>query len=229
MNAVLAGSTGLVGSHFLSTLLASSKFSGVVAYTRKPLSASSPKLIQIQLTDTSLWPSQFPTEAKVFFSGLGTTRGQAGSLEAQRKIDYDLNLALATEAKAKGVEIYVLVSSGTANAKSMVPYTKMKGELEDSVRELGFKHLVIIRPGLIVGERSDSRPPEYAARAVAGFLGRISGNRLTDSWAQDADVIAKAGVNAALQCIEGTRKEEGPWVVGGSDIVRLGRTEWKDL
>jgi hypothetical protein len=34
---------------------------------------------------------------KIFFSGLGTTKAAAGSIEAQRKIDYDLNLGQGGE------------------------------------------------------------------------------------------------------------------------------------
>jgi hypothetical protein len=102
----------------------------------------------------------------------------------------------------------------------------MKGELEDAVTKIGFKHLVILRPGLILGEREDSRPAEFVARRIAGLLEKVGGNKLTDSWAQSADVIAKAGVAAALQCADGTRKEEGVWQLGQADIVRLGRTEW---
>lgn len=125
----------------------------------------------------------------------------------------------------------------------------MKGELEDSVKALGFKHVVIIRPGLIVGDRKDSRPAEFAMRKVAAFMGAVSGNRLKDFWAQgmsfggifrhgegsfadddcvvsDDDVIAKAAVNAGLKCINGEVKE-AVWEIGQADIVRLGRTEWK--
>ena len=102
----------------------------------------------------------------------------------------------------------------------------MKGELEDQVATLGFKHVVILRPGLIIGERSDSRPTEYMARRIATFLGNTGGSRMIDSWAQDADVIAKAGVHAAIQCIDGKRKEEGVWILEHPDIIRLGKTEW---
>jgi uncharacterized protein YbjT (DUF2867 family) len=135
---------------------------------------------------------------------------------------------MAKAAQAAGVNTYVLVSSASANSSSMVSYSKMKGELEDEVSKLGFKHVVLLRPGLIVGERSDSRPAEYVARQIATFAGKIGGSKWTDSWAQDADVIAKAGVHAAIQCIDGTRKEEGVWIIGQSDIIRLGKTEWTE-
>jgi uncharacterized protein YbjT (DUF2867 family) len=145
----------------------------------------------------------------------------------QRKIDLDLNLELAKAAKAAGVQTYVLISSGGANASSKMAYPQMKGELEEGVKALGFKHTVILRPGLIVGDREDSRPPEFVIRKIAGFAGHFLGNKAKDFWAQDADVIAKAAVNAGLQCVEGKR-EGGNWLLGQADIVRLGRTEWTE-
>lgn len=41
---------------------------------------------------------------KTFVSCLGTTFAQAGSVEAQRKIDLDLNLSLAKAAKEAGID-----------------------------------------------------------------------------------------------------------------------------
>lgn len=162
----------------------------------------------------------------LFISALGTTRAQAGSFAAQREIDYDLNLALARKAKEAGTKTYVLVSSGGANSGSMMGgYMKMKGELEDAVRDLEFERTVILRPGLIVGTRQDSRPPEAALRKLANFAGSLSGGMLKDFWAQDAEVIARAAVSAGLQAPE---RGEKVWVVNQADVVRLGRTEWKD-
>jgi uncharacterized protein YbjT (DUF2867 family) len=77
----------------------------------------------------------------------------------------------------------VLISSGGANAKSMLAYPKLKGELEDAVKQLEFEHTVILRPGLILGGREDSRPAEFAVQKVAGFAGML-GNAFKDGWAQ---------------------------------------------
>jgi uncharacterized protein YbjT (DUF2867 family) len=192
---------------------------------RQPASTDS-KLHPLVSTETSQWPSQLSSikpPPRIFFSGLGTTRGAAGSVENQRKIDYDLNLALAQAAKVAGVKVYVLISTGGANAHSMMAYPKMKGELEASVKALEFEHTVILRPGLIVGNREESRPAEFAVRKVAGFMGML-GNGFKDFWAQDSDVIAKAAVSAGLKALEGGPKV---WEVGQSEIVKLGRTEWK--
>jgi len=226
-SAVLAGSTGLVGSNILTALLANPAFTQVHAYTRRKLPTESAKLTLLESTEPDKWPSLFPSGASILFSGLGTTRGQAGSVAGQRKIDLDLNIALAKAAKEAGVQTYVLISSGGADVTSRMAYMQMKGELEESVKELGFKHTVILRPGLLVGQREDSRAPEFVLRKIAGLMQTVLGNRGKDFWAQDADVVGKAAVMAGLQCVEG-KKEEGVWMVGQGDIVRLGRTEWTE-
>lgn len=145
-------------------------------------------------------------------------------MEAQRAIDYDLNLSLATAAKKSGVKIYTLISSSGANAHSSLAYPKMKGDLEESVKALGFDHTIILRPGLIVGVREDSRPAEFVLRKIAGFAGHVG---MKDFWAQDSDVIAKAAISASLKALEDSTDKPKVWIIEQSEIVKLGRTEWK--
>lgn len=104
---------------------------------------------------------------------------------------------------------------------------KMKGELEDAVKAMDFEQTVIVRPGLILGEREDSRPPEWFFRKIAQFGAAIFGNGCKDFWAQDASVIGRAAVSAALKSANGENKEK-VWMINQSDVLRLGRTEWKD-
>lgn len=100
----------------------------------------------------------------------------------------------------------------------------MKGELEEAVKALEFEHTIILRPGLLVGERQESRPAEFVVRKIAGFAGALS-NGLKDFWAQDDEVVARAAVSAGLEALNG--KGEKVLLVGQSGIVKLGRTEWK--
>jgi nucleoside-diphosphate-sugar epimerase len=212
------------GAHILTELLAHPAISAVYAYSRRdlPNPTASTKLFPLTSADTSSWPAQFPRELspRIFLSALGTTRAQAGSFEAQKKIDLDLNYSLARAAKDAGVECYVLISAASANTQSSFAYTKMKGELEEKVKELGFKHTVIVRPGLIMGTRGESRPAEAALRGFAGLLKKVS-PALTNFWGQDASTIGKAAVAAGVQCLEGKR-EPGVWEVGQGEIVSLG-------
>lgn len=103
-----------------------------------------------------------------------------------------------------------------------MPYLQLKGELEDKVIALGFERMVIVRPGFILGERPESRLAESAAKGVIGFMPRF----LQDKIGQDKEVIARAAVAAGLKAERG-EVQERVWVLDGSDILRLGRTEWK--
>ena len=62
-------------------------------------------------------------------------------------------------------------------------------------------------------------------RWLGGGLGMVT-PKLTDFWGQDAEVIARSAVSAGLKALNG----EGAAVqeLGMADIVRLGRTEWKE-
>jgi len=218
----LAGATGLVGGLILKTLQDTARVSEIHAFTRRPLSEG-PKVMQITSTDSSAWAAQFPTSTDVFISALGTTRANAGGFENQRKIDYDLNMQLAQAARAAGTKTYVLVSTSAADSSSLFGYLKMKGELEDDVKKIGFEHVVVLRPGLIVGERapSDRRTAEAALQMVARLAERVGGHRYKDFWAQDALTIARATTQAGLDCKEPIK------VVDQAGVVRLGRTEWQ--
>ena len=102
----------------------------------------------------------------------------------------------------------------------------MKGDLEDAVKKLGIPHTIILRPGLLVGERGETRLAEATLRKLAQGMGAVHSS-LKDFWAQDADVVAKAGLQAASKCAKGEHPE-GVWVVAQADITRLGRTEWSE-
>ncbi|THY32787.1 NAD(P)-binding protein [Aureobasidium pullulans] len=207
----LVGSTGLVGSHILILLKASPKITNIHAFSRNPL-PSSPKRTTIQSSNPYEWPSKYPKDTSVFFSALGTTVRIADSFAAQRKIDYDFNLALATAAKTAGVNTYILISTSGASPTSKIPHAKMKGELDEAVKKLEFEHVVILKPGLLLGEREDSRPGEYVGRSFARALGLISEGVLKDSRVQDADVVARAAVAATVEVVEGRNREE-VWVL----------------
>ena len=97
------------------------------------------------------------------------------------------------------------------------------------MKALDFDHCIILRPGLLVGTRESSsgRMFELAAKNVANVMGSVSGNKLKDFWAQDVDVIGRAAVKAGLDCLEG-RGTEKFRILSQADIVRIGRTEWKE-
>jgi len=227
--ALVLGSTGLVGSFILSTLRNTPQFSSIdIIARRSPPEAkdSTVPVNEFVEKDTTKWAGHVSSiSPAVVFSGLATTRAAAGGFDKQYLLEHDLNIELAKAAKEAGAKTYVLISSSGANPTSMIGYSKMKGEIEEHVKEIGFDHTIILRPGLIVGQREESRLVEGILRGFASGLGKLHGS-LKNSWAQDADVIAKAAVSAAIKAENGEVKEK-VWLLGQSDIVRLGSKEWK--
>ena len=229
--ALVLGSTGLVGSFIVSTLRTTPSFSSIEIIARRSPAASKDGAVPVSEfveKDTTKWAghvSSLTPPASVIFSGLATTRAAAGGFDKQYKIEHDLNVELAKAAKDAGAKTYVLISASGADAKSSLAYVRMKGEIEEHIKEIGFDHTIIVQPGLIVGQREESRMVEGVFRGLASGMGKLHSS-LKDFWAQDADVIAKAAISAAIKAEKGEVKDK-VWVIGQKDIVRLGLKEWK--
>lgn len=155
MKALIIGATGATGKDLVTQLLEDAAFSEVHIFVRRNVDLKHPKL-QVHVVDFDKlheWCGLL--QGDVLFSALGTTLKQAGSQKAQWKIDYTYQYEVAKAARANGVETMVLVSSAWATAKSKVFYTRMKGQLEDDVKALGFKSLAIMRPPSLIRKGSD--------------------------------------------------------------------------
>lgn len=217
------------GSHILTSLLSNNNVNRVDTISRRTpqvaTAAPQTKLTTFVSDDTSKWGAQLsaltPTP-EIFMSAFGTTRANAGGFENQHKIEHGLNVELARAARDAGSKVYVLISSQGANKASNIPYSRMKGEIEEDVKALGFERTVILRPGLISGTREESRPLEAGIRFIAGWAGKLHSS-LKDGWAQEADVIGKAAVIAGLKALGGDVPEgsEKVWLIEGKSIIAL--------
>ncbi|KTF14731.1 NAD(P)H-binding protein [Pseudoalteromonas sp. H105] len=176
--AIVIGATGLVGLHLVDQLINAAHIKKVVTLTRRPVTYHSDKVINHVVDFDNL--SQYSTlfEADILFSSLGTTKKTAGSIEAQRQVDFDYQLSVAQLAAKMGVKHYLLVSSSGANVQSNSAYLKMKGELEQAIEALSFKQISIIQPSLLLGKRNnDFRLAEKIGSALLPLLCVIPGLR----------------------------------------------------
>ena len=228
----LFGSTGLVGSHILSVLLASDAYPIVQTVSRRAPPSEGPKLNAVLEADTAQWTAKLaalaPAPATVY-SAVGTTRAQAGGLENQRKIDHDLCIDIARGAKAAGAKTFVFISSDGVDGAlaGSLPYFQMKQGVEAAIRDLDFDHAIIVRPALILGQREVAHTAGGFMNSFVRGLGSVFGQGAQDAFGQEAGVIAKAAVHAARLANEGKAPSK-LWYVEKKDIVRLGRTEWTD-
>lgn len=196
---LLVGATGLVGQAVLQQALADERVTRVVAPTRHALSAH-PKLLN-PVVDFAVLPEDAPWwSVDAVVCALGTTIKVAGSQAAFYRVDHDLPLQVARLALRHGARAYALNSALGASADSRVFYSRTKGELERDLRSLGYDSLTLVRPGLIGGERQQSRPAERLAIAVTRGLAPLLPRQYR---VVPASQIAAHLLAAAVECRPG--------------------------
>lgn len=193
MRVLIAGATGLVGSHLLRMLLEHEQVTEVVALGRRPLSPH-PKLTSKIVTFEHMSGTDHG-QIDVAFSCLGTTIKTTGSKEAFKKVDHDYVIEFARAARIAGAKCFVAISALGAEEGSKVFYNKVKGQTEDDLQNIEFDSLVILRPSLLLGERSEVRPLEKIAVSLAPVLSAV----LVGPLEKYKPVLAEKVARVALQ------------------------------
>lgn len=204
--AIVLGATGLVGSELIRQLLEHPDYSTVLVFVRRSTGITHPKLAEHLVDFEKIEEWRHLIKGDVLFSALGTTLNKAGSKAAQYRIDYTYQHEVAAAAAANGIPCYVLISSAGASEKSPIFYSKMKGELDLAVQKLTFASVRILRPGILAGNRKESRPAEAAAIKMMQLLGKIPGIRKYRPI--PASVVARAMINGALDPARGAQVHE---------------------
>lgn len=153
--ALIIGATGATGKDLVAQLLADEQFDEVRIFVRRSVSIQHEKLRVhiVNFDKIEEWKGKL--QGDVLFSALGTTIKQAGSQKEQWRIDYTYQYEVAKAARENGVQTLALVSSAWATADSKVFYTRMKGQLEEDVKNLGFRSLYIMRPPSLIRKDTD--------------------------------------------------------------------------
>ena len=172
MKALIIGATGATGKDLVTQLLADDTYSEVHCFVRKPLTLTHPKLHThvVDFETPEVWADLLWGD--VAFSCLGTTLAVAGSKEAQWRVDYDYQYAFAEHCRNNGVPTFVLISAAGAKAQSKLFYNRMKGQLEDAVKALGFARLLIFQPSVLVRKGSDRKGEQFGLKMIV-FLNKL--------------------------------------------------------
>jgi uncharacterized protein YbjT (DUF2867 family) len=199
-NAIIAGSSGLVGGKLLSLLEETSHIDTVYALCRSPLERAHHKTHQImdgalRITD---WDDTHPTPTLGFIC-LGTTLKKAGSKAALEKIDLDLVCDVAQTMKMVGVKRIAIVSSLGATPRSLSHYLKCKGKVEQRINQMGFEHVVFVRPGPLAGREIDTRSDEVLVQKLFTVISPIMIGSLRAFTPIPAELVAKAMLYSVLQ------------------------------
>ncbi len=196
--ALLAGATGLVGSALLPLLLASERYAKVIVVGRRPVAVQHPKLVQVVTEFDHLEKERLRLIADDVFCCLGTTIGQAGSREAFYRVDFLYVVQLAALTAANFAAQFLVVSALGADAESRFYYNRVKGEMEEAVRQTPFRAIHIFRPSLLLGERAAPRLGERLGAALLALVQPL----LRGTWRNYRPVAAATVARAMLRAAE---------------------------
>lgn len=160
----------MVGGELLRLLLDMPDYTRVHAISRRPLPVDSPRLANRILPLEQVRTQLTGIQCQDAYCCIGSTLRNAGSEADRRRIDLDLTVGFARAAQGLGATRFIVVSSAGADPSARNPYLRVKGELEQALRELRFEALDVIRPGLLLGMRSELRPLELAGRLLMPLL-----------------------------------------------------------
>ncbi len=142
---------------------------------------------------------------------LGTTIAAAGSQQAFRAVDLDAVIATARTALAAGATRCGVVTAMGADKHSRIFYNRIKGEVEQALKALGFATLVIARPSLLLGER---QALGQAPRAAESFS--IKAFKLLDPLIP-ANYRARPGADVARALVRAVQAGQ----TGGAPRVQV--------
>jgi uncharacterized protein YbjT (DUF2867 family) len=214
--ALLLGATGLVGGHVLDQLLADPAYRRVTVLGRRPVARMDSKLDQRSADFDRLGDHAISFAVDDVFCCLGTTIAIAGSQEAFRRVDHDYVVDAARLAAEHGARRFLLVTAAGANARSRIFYNRVKGQAEDAVRALPLESVVILRPSLLLGERTGERSGEKLAQRLMPVVGWMMVGPLRRYRAVEAATVARAMVRLAREAPRGVR------VVESEEIQQIG-------
>ena len=102
------------------------------------------------------------------------------------------------------------MSAVGADANSRFFYLRVKGEVEDALRSMGFRSVTIVRPSVLLGDREEFRLGEQIAKR----LGFLAPGKWRPVHARD---VAKALVRSAKEDVPGLH------IIESDEIVEYAR------
>ena len=197
--ALIVGSTGLIGSYCLQTLLNDPAYPEVTAIIRKPILTTHRKLKTVITDFTDLEKDLSNIQVDDVFCCLGTTIKKAGSQDAFKQIDFSLVVSIAEIMRRKGAEQFLVISSMGADPNSTVFYSRIKGEMEKSLQQLDYPFLRIIRPSLLLGDREEFRLGDRIGLLLTPILKPLMIGSLKKYRPVEAESVAKFMVKVAQE------------------------------
>lgn len=197
--ALVIGANGLVGMNCVEQLLENPQYEEVTVLTRKYFPLEHPKLVKEFLEFDNLHQSWDWIKGDDLFYCLGTTMAKAGKRAIFRKVELDYALNIAKIAHHNKVKQFIIVSAMGASSRSLFYYNRIKGELENELKKIGFQTLFIVRPALLLGKREEFRFMEAISQGFFKVINFCLIGPLRNIKAVKGSDVAKAMIILANQ------------------------------
>jgi len=157
IRAFVCGHTGATGKALLDTLMTSPYCESVVAVGRRENDAhkGSPKLTQ-QIVPNMLeicsWDPKIAKECNAAFCCIGTSFYDVfkkSKAAEYRAVDFGIATEFAKFAYRAGVQFFAVITGEGSDSSSKSNMYRVKGEVEDCVKTIGFERVAFLRPGLL--------------------------------------------------------------------------------
>ena len=161
---LVAGGTGLVGSHVIKVL---SEKPGAQIILARSFDSEIPQNAELQIINfDSLSSNEVQLKNRIdhVYLCLGKKLStyelgymRHGERESFKLIDFYYSLSIAKLAYDYGARSIALVSAIGAQEGSFNYYFHIKGKLENEIKKIGYENMCFARPGHLLGERKDFR------------------------------------------------------------------------
>ena len=199
---LVAGGTGLVGSHIIKAL---SEKSGKQIILARSFNSEIPRNAELEKIDfDKLVTNKIKLKdgiSHVYLClGKRLSTYELGYMQNSARasfklIDFDYPLSIARLAFEKGARSIALVSAVGAQEGSFNYYFHIKGKLENEIKKIGYKNLCFARPGHLLGKRKDFRGYEIPVlESGLGFAAPFMKGPLRNFRQIEAEKVAKSMV-----------------------------------
>ena len=200
----LFGATGMIGGEILKLLINDDYYKVVNVIARGKVGIQSKKIKNYTIDFTNVQDyKKIIKKNDVVIASIGTTQSKVNFDKTEyRKVDYDILLNIAKACKTNQASSFCFVSSAGANEKSKNFYLGLKGEIENSIMQLGLKTCLIFRPSLLIGKRNEFRFGETIAQKIMPIFSFLMKSNYKPIKAID---VAKSIVNESKKISYGNK------------------------